>query len=181
MAKSLIPKGTSGTVIAEKQLFQAATYPSLLALAKPAATGPRKNPVRVVVHRREARLQWEMEHAEMRLGHDLTGPWLLVPPQVRAAFDRVSDAGRPLAVSRFGPPRLGVKTGCNAGFLVRVASCGSTLAEVCSGERHGWVEHYMLRPALRGERFEHRRDFLFAQARLLGDFADDLRLARRLR
>ena len=36
-------------------------------------------------------------------------PWLILPSEVRQAFDRVRSLGTPLAETEFGAPRLGVK------------------------------------------------------------------------
>jgi len=66
-------------------------------------------------------------------------PWLILPPEVRAAFDSVGAAGIPLAKSTIGRPLLGVKTGCNEAFVVRPA------------EVAGVVERELLRPLHRGE------------------------------
>src|SRR5690606_23745393 len=73
---------------------------------------------------------------------DPASPWLIVPPAVRAAFDRLVRAGEPLAQSAFGAPQLGVKCGCNEAFVLRREDVNG------SGEP---VERSLLRPLLRGE------------------------------
>ena len=57
-------------------------------------------------------------------------PWLLVPPDVRKAFDAVAAAGVPLSETEFGPPLLGVKCGCNEAFLISLDSHDSPDDEV---------------------------------------------------
>jgi hypothetical protein len=138
---------------AAPQMFDAATYPSLLVAGRPRAeqTDPERGSVSVVVHRRTANIQWRAALDELTHSVDPGSPWLLVPPGVRRAFDLISHAGVPLARTSFGAPRLGVKTGCNSAFVVSVAGCGPSLAEVRQDERRGWVERSLLRPALRGE------------------------------
>ncbi len=134
-------------------MFDAATYPSLLVAGRPLAdAGPaRLAQARVVVHRRETRIEWQTRLDELAQDDAPGSPWLLVPPRVRRAFDLVSRAGVPLARTQFGAPRLGVKTGCNRAFVVSIAGCGAALAEVKQEDRRGWVERSLLRPALRGE------------------------------
>lgn len=138
---------------AAPQMFDAATYPSLLVAGRPTADQGTAAPVtaRVVVHRRETRIEWQVGRRELNLEDVPGSPWLLVPPQVRRAFDVLSRAGIPLACTSFGAPRLGVKTGCNRAFVVSVTDCGPSLAAVRQDDRHGWVERSLLRPALRGE------------------------------
>jgi len=46
---------------------------------------------------------------------------------------------------------LGVKTGCNDAYLVRVDSLDGDTARVSAGERKGEIEREMLRPVIRGE------------------------------
>jgi hypothetical protein len=78
-------------------------------------------------------------------------PWLLVPGSVRKAFDYLTRSAAPLRVSRFGRPLLGVKTGCNDAYLVRVDSLEGDTARVCAGDRVGEIEREILRPVIRGE------------------------------
>ncbi|HRN53656.1 MAG TPA: hypothetical protein PK788_09170, partial [Gemmatimonadaceae bacterium] len=67
-------------------------------------------------------------------------PWLLLPPDVREAFDALSAAGLPLARSPLARPQLGVKCGCNEAFVL--------------DRREAWseaLEPHLVRPLLRGE------------------------------
>jgi methylase of polypeptide subunit release factors len=125
--------------------FDAAVYPSLLVArrAPPPGTEPaRAAPcVAAAVHRGKDALRWEIHPARLSLD-DPSSPWLIIPPAVRASFDRLVRAGEPLAESAFGPPQLGVKCGCNEAFVLRKSDVNG------SGEP---VERSLLRPLLRGE------------------------------
>ena len=66
------------------------------------------------VRRRSLDIAWRAQPASMRFDRgDSASPWLLLPPEVRAAFDRVVARGHPLGDCRLGRPTLGVKCGCN--------------------------------------------------------------------
>jgi hypothetical protein len=132
--------------------FDAAVYPSLL-VARMRDSGAPSPPqaVAAATHRRGDILRWRISPARLQLDEDAASPWLVLPPPVRAAFDRVSRAGTALADSDFGSPMLGVKCGCNEAFVVRLAGGTNGLAMVRSGDRTGAVERELLRPLLRGE------------------------------
>ena len=120
--------------------FDAAVYPSLLVGRRAQSREQRPDPpVVAAVHRGASALQWETRMGSLPLDHSPGSPWLLMPHQVRAAFDRISTAGIPLAESELGRPMLGVKTGCNSAFIVR------------EREVEGAIEGEMLRPIVRGE------------------------------
>ncbi len=75
-------------------------------------------------------------------------PWLWLPPDPRAGFERVRALGVPLAQRADLRPRLGVKCGCNEAFVVEAHADGSvTGSDGCRGV----VEPQLLRPLLRGE------------------------------
>jgi hypothetical protein len=82
-----------------------------------------------------------------------------MPAEVRTAFNKIREAGKCLAESAIGRPLLGVKTGCNEAFIVRVSASqpgpaldGSLeLATVESADTIGAVECDLLRPLHRGE------------------------------
>lgn len=132
-------------------MFDAATYPSLLTAARCRGGDGNARPVTVAVHRRSGVVAWRTRAAQLRASPVPSSPWLLVPPQVRRAYERLRCAGTPLGESHLGPPRLGVKTGCNEAFVVTTVAPGRMLVEVRSGDSRGWVEYPLLRPALRGE------------------------------
>ena len=78
-------------------------------------------------------------------------PWVLIPPRARRSFDRVASAGVPFFRSEFGRPLLGVKTGCNSAYVVRVESVDGDIASISAGGRTGLIERAILRPLIRGE------------------------------
>lgn len=129
--------------------FDAAAYPSLLVAR---VEEPRRSLIAVAVHGRSGFHEWQVSPASLAFDHTPGAPWLLLAPDARAAFDRVRDAGIPLACSPFGAPRLGVKSGCNSAFVVRVEDTAREIAWVVDsdGER-GKIELALLRPALRGD------------------------------
>ncbi len=142
-------------------LFDAVTYPSLV-LGQRATIGHARpgDPCTVVRHGAEPTgsvatpRSWVTRGAALPLDlDDPASPWLLLPPEVRAAFDRLRAAGIPLAQhERFGRPILGVKTGCNAAFVVRRdESHTAPLVGISGGGRSGRVEPSVLRPVVRGE------------------------------
>ncbi len=144
-----------------RQLFDAAVYPSVIVArrmstcAKPAPSLPGI----AAVHRRESAVHWPLDAAHLPFDATPGSPWLIMPPTVREAFDRVRQAGIPLAQSPLGRPLLGVKTGCNEAFVVKPAA-GETqsttdgderLRTICSANAVALVEARLLRPLHRGE------------------------------
>ena len=113
--------------------FDAAVYPSLLVARR--TTGPSPE-VQCVVHRRGTELRWSLARATLALDATPGSPWLIAPPAVRAAFDRLTTRGTPLGTSAIGRPLLGVKCGLNEAFRAPADSD---------------VEPSMLRPLVRGE------------------------------
>ena len=149
--------------------FDAATYPSLLvatrrtrpavdALAlgdlQPDGRSEREAPVRITVVREQAR-EWQVTTDRLALAAEPDAPWILLPPDARHAFDTLRHAGPPLADSPLGRPRLGVKCGCNAAFLVHAVEhddASATVSTVTGRDvRQGAIERHLLRPVLRGE------------------------------
>ncbi len=144
--------------------FDAAVYPSaLIATRRDAATTrvpaaadshearPDGESV-YAVRRRTLHVEWRATPGSTRLdAHDAASPWLVLPSEVRAAFDRLRERGHPLAAGRLGRALLGVKCGCNEAFLVNHTGGDRVLAAVeCQGRR-GSLERELLRPLLRGE------------------------------
>ena len=118
--------------------FDAAVYPSLIVARR---TAPRTlaadTSFAAAVHHGATVLQWEQRQSDLPLRDSDGSPWLLVPEEVRAAFEKMSTAGTPLATSSIGRPMLGVKTGCNSAFIVHADDTS--------------IEPRLLRPVLRGE------------------------------
>ncbi|HET7456443.1 MAG TPA: DNA methyltransferase [Gemmatimonadaceae bacterium] len=149
--------------------FDAATYPSLLVARRDAAATDRPTPdelpltapsaapppaaLDAAVRRGDSVSRWRMPHDALPLDASPGSPWLLLPPRVRRAFDALTAAGPPLARSAIGRPHLGVKSGCNEAFLVRVVAPDvADLASVADAAgRRACVERSMLRPLVRGE------------------------------
>jgi len=130
--------------------FEAAVYPSLLVARK--STPARGCLMRCAVHRNATIFTWRTPSAVISLDDTTGSPWLIAPPGVRAAFDKLRAAGIPLADTRLGRPLLGVKSGCNEAFVVLAAGeRSSTTALIRSADRAGEVETALLRPAIKGE------------------------------
>lgn len=142
--------------------FDAAVYPSLLVARKrddcrqvmsdssSDRTTAVEDSITVTVRTSSGGKRWRC--APHRLSVNGPGsPWLLLPGAVRSAFDRVTKAGVPLRVTPFGRPQLGVKTGCNDAYIVRVNSLDGDVARISGSERSGVIERSLLRPVIRGE------------------------------
>ena len=134
--------------------FDAVVYPSLLVATRRDAADTGPEPALRVRHlRRGAPLaSWRTTPSLLRMTVEPESPWLLVPREVREAFDRLRDAGTPLR-RVLGPPLLGVKCGCNDAFVVRLAgdAPGPEAAVVAADGRAGALPTSVLRPVLRGE------------------------------
>ena len=123
------------------------------------AASPAPPPVHIAVHRRDDVLAWRMERAHLPLDATPGAPWLLLPPDARAGFDRLAAAGPPLARTPLGRPLLGVKSGCNEAFIVTPRPGWQDARDEQwpvregshTGAREGAVEATLLRPLLRGE------------------------------
>lgn len=121
--------------------FDAAVYPSLLVGRRRIATETRSETAfAAAVHRRNSVLQWHMKTVALPLDYSAGSPWLLMPPEVRNAFDALTSSGMPLGMTDIGRPLLGVKTGCNAAFIL----------DASKAERME-IEPALLRPIVRGE------------------------------
>lgn len=140
--------------------FDAAVYPSVLVARRREGGGTRSGGtdargtemVAAAAHDRRRTLGWTIARHRIAIDEDPSSPWLVVPPAVRSAWDRVRSAGPALADSAFGRPQLGVKCGCNEAFVVEVLEHGDgELVRVRAGERQDRIERDMLRPLLRGD------------------------------
>jgi len=114
-------------------VFDAAVYPSFVV----ATRGTAPNAVHATVHRRDLAVRWPTTTTALPFDDSSGSPWLILPPDARAAFDRLAKAGVPLHACGLGRVALGVKTGRNSAFVV--------------GTGNDPVEPSLLRPALRGE------------------------------
>lgn len=129
--------------------FDAAVYPSMVVASRPPTAGVS---IDVAVRGRALDVTWRAGCLDVRLiRQDAGSPWLLLPPHVRAAFDRVIAHGIPLTDSALGHATLGVKCGCNDAFTVMALPHDADMVGVAHQGRQGLVEREMLRPLLRGE------------------------------
>jgi hypothetical protein len=129
-------------------MFDAATYPSLVvARRSPSKTA---GDARLAVHRGRMEVTWQTTRSALPLDESAGAPWIALPPDARAAFDRLTRGGIPLSESGLGVATLGVKCGCNEAFLVN-ASAHSGGVEVSDGSRRALLEARFVRPVLRGE------------------------------
>jgi len=132
--------------------FDAAVYPSLLVARKRTdRSGDSRPAVRAAVRTTQGTIRWTYPRELLPVDDTPGSPWVLIPPRARRAFDRVACAGVPLFRSDFGRPLLGVKTGCNSAYIVRVESIDGDVACISAGGRTGLIERGMLRPLIRGE------------------------------
>jgi hypothetical protein len=119
------------------------------------ARAPRGPHVRLTAHSRAGVRSWTVARRMLAFDVSPGAPWLLLPPEVRGAFDALTAAGTPLGESPLGRPLLGVKSGCNEAFVVRSALRDAgpdpLLVQVHSGTAQGLVERSLLRPLVRGE------------------------------
>jgi hypothetical protein len=129
--------------------FDAAVYPSVVIAGRRVAAD---EPLTAAVRRRSLEVTWVAGRTSIRFdANDPSSPWLLVPPDVRIAFDRLRHRGHPLAESMLGRPMLGVKCGCNDAFVVETVHHGSDVVTVQHRGREGVLDRGLLRPLLRGE------------------------------
>ncbi|MEO8334385.1 MAG: DNA methyltransferase [bacterium] len=136
--------------------FDAAVYPSVMIAArngaKKALLPSRHEMVVVGVKRRSIEVEWQDAPVSIRLVRDdAASPWLLLPPDVRASFDRIASHGIPLGESAMGRATLGVKCGCNDAFMVDALDEATGGINVEHRGRHGVIERSLLRPLLRGD------------------------------
>lgn len=138
--------------------FDAVVYPSAIVarrtlrgarkVQQPAAQAPL---VRLTRHDVPQAVSWTSLADRLALDTSAGAPWLLLAPAARRAFDLLAAQGTALADSSLGRPLLGVKSGCNAAFVVRPVAVQGDDVLVRSGEREQLVEGTMLRPLARGE------------------------------
>jgi hypothetical protein len=134
--------------------FDAAVYPSLL-VAERWSGAPDDTPGEILAgahHRGCGALRWRMPRRMLSFDDSAGSPWLVLPPDVRTAFDRLRASGVALADSPIGRPHLGVKSGFNLAFVVRLDGVPDNPAAIAAANgRRGLIEHALLRPVVRGE------------------------------
>jgi hypothetical protein len=105
-----------------------------------------------VLHRSRTAAHWRAPMPMLAFDGSPGSPWLLLPPEVRTAFELLRESGEPLSESRFGRPLLGVKCGLNEAFIATRAWTVGDLTRLRAGNgREADVESMLLRPVARGE------------------------------
>lgn len=138
-----------------KAMFDAATYPSLLIATKRDRKTESPSPLlHAVVHRRTESLHWSMSADMLPLDSTAGSPWLLIPQEVRAGFDKVASLGTPLTDSLFGRPLLGVKTGSNESFIMPLINESGAIACLQGRGATVQIEAALLRKVIKGDAIE---------------------------
>jgi SAM-dependent methyltransferase len=134
-------------------VFDAAVYPSLVVTRRPRDATHAQTEVSIAAHHGgHDPFRWRSPASNVPLDDSPGAPWLLLPPDVRRAFDLLRRAGSPLGLSVFGRPLLGVKCGCNDAFLVELLDIRDDVADVVTSTgRAITVERSLVRPLIRGE------------------------------
>ncbi len=102
-------------------LFDAAVYPSVIIASRTdvhSECTARRFPLSVSVETPGGARSWSAKPSDISLDPSSGSPWLLIPEDVRSAFDALVRCGVPLCRTPFNRPLLGVKTGCNDAFLI---------------------------------------------------------------
>ena len=129
--------------------FDAAAYPSVVIASRRQSAG---SDCALAVRRRSLDVEWGVGEGDFRFDEgDTASPWLLLPPDVRFAFDKLREHGRPVGASALGRATLGVKCGCNDAFVVDTTGSAHGLVTVEHRGRKGALEASVLRPLLRGD------------------------------
>jgi N-6 DNA Methylase len=137
--------------------FDAAVYPSLIVAQRAgdetAEHGAREWVVDASVHDRETSgIAWRVSSKQLPFDPSRGAPWILLPPDARRGFDRLRELGQPLGESEMGRPRLGVKCGYNAAFIVEILDEDADYADVLTMDRRRvTIERSMLRPLVKAE------------------------------
>jgi hypothetical protein len=147
--------------------FDAAVYPSVVVarrkISLPAITDASEataapangDPITITIRSAGATRTWKCPTHRLSIDGTVGSPWLLLPEPARESFEHIRRGGTAMGISRFGRPLLGVKTGCNNAYIVRVDSVDGDRARVSVGGRAGEIERWMLRPVVRGETLGH--------------------------
>ena len=128
--------------------FDAVVYPSVIVARR---ESDKRLPLVAGLRSRDNVLRWSVDPARMQFDSSPGSPWLIIPDEVRGAFNLLTARGTPLGSSQLGVPRMGIKCGRNDAFIVNLQSRDENAARIKSGDRIGRVESNLLRPVLRGE------------------------------
>ena len=130
--------------------FDAAVYPGLLIASRDRTVHSEIDVS--VLHRARTATHWQAPLVSIALDGSAGAPWLLIPAEVRLAFELLRSAGTQMSESAFGRPLLGVKCGLNEAFIVTALGADANMVRVkADNGREGCVESPFLRPVLRGE------------------------------
>ena len=134
-------------------VFDAAVYPSLIVARRRTDGTSTASDVSMAAHHGcHDAFRWRTPARDVAFDESPGAPWLLLPPDVRRAFDLLRRAGSPLARTVFGRPLLGVKCGCNDAFIVKLVDLHDDVAEVVTSIGMALtLERSLVRPLLRGE------------------------------
>ena len=130
--------------------FDAAVYPSLVVARRGGPPAPGET-IRATIHRRRLAIAWDAPAAGVAFDASPGAPWIVLPPDARRAFTRLTEGGVPVGASHLGAPTLGVKCGCNEAFLVTAPGLEPGETVVASSRGNVRIESATLRPVLRGE------------------------------
>lgn len=131
--------------------FDAAVYPSLIVSKKKTASALRGHkPVSIMVRLPDGDMKWNASADSLPFDDTPGSPWVMLPPKARMSFEHLRRAGKAFH-QVFGAPLLGVKTGCNSAYVVRLERTDADVAFVSTNQHQGCIEVEMLRPLVRGE------------------------------
>ncbi len=129
-----------------RQEFDASVYPSVILARRDDERNANPRCIAVQSHSADAVKRFAIKGDSLPFDSTDGSPWVIVPPDVRRAFDRLRESGPILAESHFSRPLLGVKTGCNAAYLLTQDEADEA-----------GIESAMLRRALRGDSIRRGR------------------------
>ncbi|MFU8803088.1 MAG: Eco57I restriction-modification methylase domain-containing protein, partial [Bradymonadaceae bacterium] len=154
---------------ADRAMFEATTYPSIVHIKKASAENTPRGPlgdedVRVALWQGERRTVWTTKKKHLyALGKDPGEPWLFVAPRIRAILDKVQSSGPLIGSIDALQPRRGVLTGCNDVFLVDDDRCREVLGD---------LYEKLSRPVLQGREIRHTG--ISPTRRILWPYTSDL-------
>ena len=103
----------------EEAMFDATTYPAIIRVKKETTPPPAPTSVDVNVWRRGSPERFSAPLRNLCVhGGDVREPWMLVEPAIEAIFRKMQQVSTPLGGVESMPICGGVKTGCNAAFVM---------------------------------------------------------------
>lgn len=138
---------------ATERRFDATTYPLTLLAIRGAPKAGHLTAIRSHTRCGDV-LEFQLpQHRLALFADDPASPWVLAPPGVRAAMDRMHAAGSPLGAQEARRPHRGLFTGANALFVAELPAepPNDGRVEVRIGGQPVRLDSSCLRPTLRGE------------------------------